>query len=105
MRTHTGEKPFPCQHPGCNYASSQPTHLKAHMRKHTGEKPYQCWVEGCEYTAARSWHVTRHAKTKHGDAALANRPEKIEPMAAETMAQIGGGGSSPAPGAHSSSDA
>ena len=79
MRTHTGEKPFPCQHPGCNYASSQPTHLKAHMRKHTGEKPY--------------------------DAALANRPEKIEPMAAETMAQIGGGGSSPAPGAHSSSDA
>lgn len=94
MRTHTGEKPFPCKHPGCSYASSQPTHLKAHMRKHTGEKPYQCWVEGCEYMAARSWHVTRHAKTKHGDAALANRPEKIEPVAVKTELTGGGGGSS-----------
>ena len=49
-RTHTGEKPFKCTHPGCTYATAQSTHLtrhikihtgeKAHERKHTGEKPH-----------------------------------------------------------------
>jgi len=54
---------------------------------------------GLSDISARSWHVTRHANTKHGDAALSNRPEKIEPMAAETVEQTGGGASSVAPGA------
>ena len=35
MLTHTGEKPHACTHPGCNYATTQSSHLKVHInRKH-----------------------------------------------------------------------
>ena len=32
MRVHTGEQPCKCTFPGCDYATSQTTHLTAHMR-------------------------------------------------------------------------
>lgn len=31
---HTGEKPYVCQFPGCNFASRQGTHLSAHKKLH-----------------------------------------------------------------------
>ena len=40
MRTHTGEKPYPCLH--CEKDFAHRGNLRIHMRVHTGEKPYQC---------------------------------------------------------------
>jgi uncharacterized Zn-finger protein len=48
VRTHTGEKPYPCTFPGCEYACSQSGSLKTHVRTHTGEKPYPCTYRGCD---------------------------------------------------------
>ena len=42
QRKHSGEKPFTCEHPGCNKSFSQKNNLKSHQRTHTGEKPYEC---------------------------------------------------------------
>ena len=68
MRTHTGERPYTCDVPGCRYAAAQSGDLKLHMRSHTGERPYACDVHGCGYAAAESGKLNLHKRTHTGPA-------------------------------------
>jgi uncharacterized Zn-finger protein len=45
---HTGDKPFKCSWPSCEWTFRQAHHLKTHMLKHSGEKPFGCDWPGCE---------------------------------------------------------
>jgi uncharacterized Zn-finger protein len=45
---HTGEKPYKCCWPSCEWSFRQKAHLKTHNLKHTGEKPVVCEWIGCE---------------------------------------------------------
>ncbi|KAJ1625877.1 hypothetical protein T492DRAFT_879324, partial [Pavlovales sp. CCMP2436] len=51
-RTHSGERQYPCDEPGCDFRASQPGHLARHKRTHSGERPYACDEPGCDYRAA-----------------------------------------------------
>ena len=57
-RTHSGNKPFLCDFPGCNKRFDKPSRLAAHKRIHTGERPYKCTYPGCHhsYTTAAGLH-------------------------------------------------
>uniref|UniRef100_A0A182VT74 C2H2-type domain-containing protein n=1 Tax=Anopheles minimus TaxID=112268 RepID=A0A182VT74_9DIPT len=52
-----GERPYPCDYPGCNRAFTQSGQLKTHQRLHTGERPFICSVANCQ---KRFTHANRH---------------------------------------------
>ncbi|KAG9069156.1 hypothetical protein KI688_010052 [Linnemannia hyalina] len=61
--THTGERHFKCEHPGCQSNSfRQKGDLTRHMRIHTNERPYACGGAGCEMAFGRCDQKAKHEK-------------------------------------------
>ncbi|KAF0688290.1 Aste57867_20160 [Aphanomyces stellatus] len=60
IRTHTGEKPLVCAHPGCGKTYAHSSNLRAHERSHDGIKPYVCHYDGCGKRFAHSVSLKEH---------------------------------------------
>ena len=65
-RSHTGDKPYICEHPGCDKAFATGYGLKSHTRVHTGEKPYKCPEETCSKAFKTSGDLQKHVRTHTG---------------------------------------
>ncbi|KAF7669758.1 hypothetical protein LDENG_00124480 [Lucifuga dentata] len=64
IRTHTGERPFPCTWPDCEKKFARSDELARHTRTHTGEKRFLCPL--CDKRFMRSDHLIKHAR-RHPD--------------------------------------
>lgn len=61
IRSHTGERPFACDHSFCNKAFTRNEELTRHKRIHSGHKPFPCQI--CSKRFGRKDHLKKHIKT------------------------------------------
>ena len=57
-----GEKPFPCEYPGCDRRFANSSDRKKHMHVHSAEKPYNCRTRGCSKSYTHPSSLRKHAK-------------------------------------------
>ena len=71
MVFHTGERPFGCDFPGCNWSFPTQSKLSRHKRTHSDVKKYKC--HSCDKAFNRSDHLEHHLqshKTAKADLAV-----------------------------------
>ncbi len=54
-----------CTFPGCTSTFSDPYGQRRHMRSHTGEKPYPCRVPGCGKAFGHKQSLDYHVAAAH----------------------------------------
>ncbi|EDO41759.1 predicted protein [Nematostella vectensis] len=66
IRTHTGERPFVCESPGCDKAFYRAFHLKRHQLSHSHDaKKLVCSFPGCGVAFSLKQNLTRHERRSH----------------------------------------
>ena len=65
VKTHTGEKTYPCSYKDCEKTFKKSSHAKDHERTHTGEKAYSCIY--CDKKYAQRTHGKEHERTHRGE--------------------------------------
>ncbi len=58
---------FPLQFEMCNKAYSRLENLKTHLRSHTGEKPYTCEFPGCAKAFSNASDRAKHQNRTHSN--------------------------------------
>lgn len=59
-----GEKPFKCEHEGCDRRFANSSDRKKHSHVHTSDKPYNCRVAGCDKSYTHPSSLRKHMKVK-----------------------------------------
>ncbi|XP_037071132.1 zinc finger protein 628-like [Pollicipes pollicipes] len=64
MRGHSGETPFVCPEPTCDYKTRDPSSFRRHKMRHSGVRPYRC--PHCDYQCIQSSAIKSHVINRHG---------------------------------------
>lgn len=59
-----GEKPFKCEHEGCDRRFANSSDRKKHSHVHTSDKPYNCRVNGCDKSYTHPSSLRKHMKVR-----------------------------------------
>ncbi|KAH7185176.1 uncharacterized protein B0J16DRAFT_398908 [Fusarium flagelliforme] len=65
--SHSDEKPFHCDWPGCEWKFRREDGLDAHRLTHTGERPWACKREGCGKTFTQRGGLIIHERRHKGE--------------------------------------
>lgn len=58
----SGEKPFKCEHEGCDRRFANSSDRKKHSHVHTSDKPYNCRINGCDKSYTHPSSLRKHMK-------------------------------------------
>lgn len=65
MFKFSGEKPFKCEHEGCDRRFANSSDRKKHSHVHTSDKPYNCRVNGCDKSYTHPSSLRKHMKVRN----------------------------------------
>ncbi|CAH1406359.1 unnamed protein product [Nezara viridula] len=64
-RKHTGERPFKCSEPGCDWSFASKGMLSSHSKVHSSDRPYAC--DYCSSSFKAAIHLSNHIKIHTGE--------------------------------------